>query len=299
MVTSSKKSDRNRAKKAYTMIELSIVLIIAGLLVATVLVGGSALVRSARVSNARSATSDSPVPITDGLIAWYECSIPDSFISTEIVANSSNLSTWYDRSPLSLPLKKNALTTTASTNVTYKFDGMNKAPSIVFSGSGKLSIANFYQGSFAQATIFVTFNPTSTSGTTTLLDSGPSNSTYSISISSTAITLNAGTAATTSSSGNPASIGTNKNYIIAAYFNNSSSKVYLNDTSNVTGNGSALNAGSNIMNGLTVGANNAGSSGFNGQISEVIIFNRLLNVAERKAVMQYLAKKYQVTVNGF
>ena len=284
--------------KAFTLLELSIVILIAGLLTTLVIVGGKSLMRSANINNARSATSESQIAAIDGLIAWYESSMPDSFVGSESALNGSQISNWYDRSPTSLLLKKNALSATPSSAVTYNYDGINNSQSIVFNGLGKLSISNFYQGSFAQATIFIAFSPSSTSSAT-LLDSGPSSATNSIAISSNTITLNAGTAATTSTSGNPANFTINNKYIIAAYFNNSNSKVYLNSTSNVAGNGTALSIGSNIFNGLTVGSTNAGASGFNGKISEVIIFNRLLNILERKDVMKYLAKKYNIAVTGF
>jgi prepilin-type N-terminal cleavage/methylation domain-containing protein len=292
------KSSSNNHKKAFTLLELSIVILIVGLLSAIVVTSGKSLIKSANINNARSATADSQIHAIDGLIAWYESSMTDSFIASESALNGAQLSNWYDRSPASLLLKKNALSATPSANVIYNHDGINGSQSVVFNGSGKLSISNFYQGSFAQATIFIVFSPASTSSAT-LLDSGPSNATSSIAISSNTITLNAGSAATTSTSGNPANFTMNNKYIIAAYFNNSNSKVYLNSTSNVAGNGTTLSVGSNIFNGLTVGSTNAGTSGFNGKISEVIIFNRLLNTLERKDVMKYLAKKYNVAVTGF
>jgi prepilin-type N-terminal cleavage/methylation domain-containing protein len=298
MVEKSQKFLKKKYKKAFTLLELSVVLLVAGLLTSIVLVGGNSLIRSANISTARSATSDSPIQATEGLIAWYESSMADSFNPSEAAFNGSQLSNWYDRGPSSLLLKKNALSTTPSANVTYNYDGINGAQSIVFNGSGQLSISNFYQGSFAQATIFIVFSP-SDSSSVTLLDSGPSSSTNSISITSSTITLNAGTAATTSGSGNPASFTVNKKYIIAAYFNNSNSKVYLNNTSTVVGNGTPLSIGTNIFNGITIGSNNAGGSGFSGQISEAIIFNRLLNTLERKDVMKYLARKYNIVVTGF
>ncbi len=298
MAVKLQKSLKKNSHKAFTLLELSVVLIIVGILATTIIIGGDGLIRSARISNARSATADSQISATEGLIAWYESSMPDSFNISEATVDNSQLSNWYDRNPSSLPLKKNALNATPSANVIYNFDAINKAQSVAFNGSGKLSISSFYQGSFAQATIFVVFRP-STISSMTLIDSGASKATSSISISATNITLNAGNAVSTAISGNRANFSAGTNYIIAAYFNGANSKVYLNDTATQAGNGSAMNIGSNMLDGITIGSNNAGSSGFNGKISEVIIFNRLLNAQERKDAMKYLAKKYKIVVAGF
>jgi Tfp pilus assembly protein PilE len=291
-----KKSSQS-SKTAFSLIELSIILVIIGILVSLITAGSSYLITSARISNARSATSDSPVANIDGLIAWYEVSMQNNFLASEGI-DGKNISTWYDHNPSSFSLKKNTITTTASTNVKYNIKGINQTPSIDFSQSGKMAISNFYQGSFAQATIFIVFKPNSVNSTMTLLDFGPSKSTSSIAIINNQITLNAGSAASTSTSGNPANFIANNSYILNVYFNGSNSKVYVNDVTNLIGNGSTINPGSNIIDGLTIGATNGGSSGFIGQISEVIIFNRPLNATDRKYVMKYLSKKYQIIVNG-
>jgi hypothetical protein len=57
-----------------------------------------------------------------------------------------------------------------------------------------------------------------------------------------------------------------------------------------------LSPGSNALTGLTIGMDKSGSNGFNGYISEIIIYDRQLKLQERKDVMSYLAKKYRITV---
>jgi hypothetical protein len=73
--------------------------------------------------------------------------------------------------------------------------------------------------------------------------------------------------------------------------------VFVNNTNSILG-GTKFNVGNNSLSGLTIGATNAGASGFDARISEVIIFNRVLNVNERKEIFNYLAKKYKIQVVG-
>lgn len=277
--------------------ELSIVLMIIG----TLLVGvtqGTGMINSARLTNARSNTIQSPVAKMDGLVAWYETSLRDSLKSAEQV-NAAKITEWRDISPSSIAAQKNKLTRSASIAVVYRLAAINKVPAIEFNGTAKISLASFYQGATAQATIFLVFktnyNPSGTQ--VTLFDADTSQSTFSLGIKSTTVSLNAGTAVDTATGTNPASFTGGASYIVAAYFNGSSSHAYVNDATTKAGNGN-INSGSNSLNGVTIGSNKSGGAGFTGMISEVIIFNRPLQLQERKDVMSYLSKKYKISVTG-
>jgi len=269
---------------AFSLIELSVVLIIISVLVAGVMQSTS-LVNLARLMNARSYTSKSPVPSIGGLVAWYETSSKNSFKAVDNAADNSEISDWYDINPASLPEKKNTL---VANSVIYKTDGINKIPSLQFT-SANANLDSFFQGTSAQYTIFLVFRPTSTSGT--ILDSDTSGATNSISIAANALNLNAGSSADIANT-----FIASTNYITAVYFNRAVSEAYVNDAVNIAG--SAINSGTNQLDGLTIGSNKSGTNNFSGLISEVIIFNRPLKFQERKDVMSYLSKKYSITVAG-
>ena len=129
---------------AFSLLELAIVLVIISILIVGV-TQGAAMINAARLTNARSVTSKSPVPNIPGLTAWYETSLRDSFKGSEAIENGQ-ITEWYDISPNSLASKKNKLTKTAGSDAIYRISGINKTPSVKFSGSGKISLANFYQG---------------------------------------------------------------------------------------------------------------------------------------------------------
>lgn len=83
--------------------------------------------------------------------------------------------------------------------------------------------------------------------------------------------------------------------IYVAQFNNASSFLRLNGTQ-----GSNVTAGTNALTGLTIGARFDGAaapSGFmEGDIAEVILYNRALSTAEMRKIERYLGRKYGLAV---
>lgn len=276
-------------RSAFSLIEFSIVLVIIGILVAAV-TKGSSLINSARLASARSVTSKSPVPNISGLVAWYETSLSDSLKVSETI-DGQQITTWYDVSPGSVAKKKNSLIAAFGTAL-FKTSGINKIPSISFSGNDKLTLSAFYQGSSAQSTIFIVASPSSLSGV--LVDSANGQGTSTVRFTSTGLNINCGSGVSINFS-IPPQAGTS--YIIASYLNSNNSKAYSNDATTIAGGG-VINVGSNSLQGLTVGTDRNSATGFSGLISEIIIYNRPLQNQERKDVMAYLSKKYQIAVTG-
>jgi prepilin-type N-terminal cleavage/methylation domain-containing protein len=276
-------------KRAFTLIELAIVLVIMSILI-VIAIQGAGLVKSSRLNNARSFTAKSPIFQINGLIAWYEASSKDSFKSGEAY-DGAQISEWHDINPFSIVDQKNKMTRAASAAVIYKAEGINKIPTIQFSGAGKISLASFFQGVSAQGTVFLVFSPqTIPSGTAMVLfDSNVGANATSIGITNASTSLNAGSA-----SAPAATYAFNNNYVIAVNFNGASSMVYVNNATT----GSAASPGTNQITGLTIGTDRNTANGFNGYISEVVIYNRPLKLQERKDVMKYLARKYGVAVTG-
>ena len=280
-------------KSAFSLLELSVSLVVVSLLMAMVS-QGIKIVASSRLTTARSLTSKSPVPNISGLIAWYETSSVDSFKTNEAF-DGKQISAWYDISPNSIPAKKNALTRVASAAVTYESDGINKIPSLSFNGTNKIELANFYQGSTSQNTIFIVANPSTI--TTIILDSSSSGSNSNIGQNSNSFSMNLGSLVSTGTVTNPIVNLAKVSYIAAVYFNGSNSKVYFNSSSIIAG-GSTINPGITALTGISIGANRSNASNYSGLISEIIIYNRPLQNQERKDVMSYLSKKYGILVTG-
>ncbi len=289
-------------KKAYSLLELSIVTIIIGVLISGVM-SGVGMIRASRTTNARLFTTKSVVPEISGLVAWYEAASKDSFNGAE-ANDATALTSWYDLNPGSNSniygaTKKNQLSS-ASSGVTFISNGINGTPSVKFSGETNAnfilklsgSASNFYQGSSLQNTVFLVFRPLTAPSSTAqiILDSISSGSTTTIGIKDSALNLNAGTGSDISTS-----FSAGNDYVVAAYFNGSSSQAFVNEATTAAGTASI---NTNQITGLTIGTNKSGTSGFNGLISEIVVYNRPLKLQERKDVMNYLSKKYKISVTG-
>jgi len=285
-----KNSNKKTKKFAFSLIELAIVILVIGILMVGVNQGYN-LFRSAQISNARSITAKSPILQISGLLAWYETSLKESLNQSEI-KDGNSISSWNDISPSSILNGANKL---SSTGVTYTQSSINKIPSLKFSGSSKLSITNFTQGASSQATVFLVFKlnyiPDSTNFKT-IFDGN--SSTFSFSIKSDAVQINLGDATPISSS-YPEGFSNSGEYVVAIYFNGSNSKAFIN---NQTTSSDIASTGTNQLAGITLGTNRSGGNGFNGSISEIAIFNRVIKASERKEIFNYFSKKYKIYITN-
>lgn len=80
----------------------------------------------------------------------------------------------------------------------------------------------------------------------------------------------------------------------SAIFNSTSSTLWVNGTSDATGDIGTQN----LTNGLVVGAagDPVGGGGLNGDLAEVIIYNSALSSTNRQLVEDYLGAKYGITI---
>lgn len=142
--------EKVRKKQAFSLIEMSIVLLIIGIIIAGI-TQGSRLVGAFKLSTARNLTQDSPVTSIKNLALWLETTSEKSFPDTE-TENGSAVDAWYDINPD----VSNKVTVTAATSTPqYILNCMNALPCLRFDG-----VANFmnYDGSFlanSDYTIFV------------------------------------------------------------------------------------------------------------------------------------------------
>jgi prepilin-type N-terminal cleavage/methylation domain-containing protein len=289
---------KNSAKKtnkfAFSLIELSIVILVIGILMVGVSQGYN-LVRSSQISNARSITAKSPIQQIQGLLAWYETSLKESLNQSE-VKDGNIISKWKDISSSSILNGGNQL---SSSNVTYAQSAINKIPAIRFNGSSKLSLDKFSQGASSQVTVFLVIKPNySPDGNfKTIFDKYVDDgSPFSFSLSSTVAKMHCGTER--SSSSLTTTLKNSGEYAIALYFNGISSKIFINDAINPSGLITS-DIGTNQLVGLTLGASSSSSAtGFIGLISEFAIFNRVIKATERKEIFNYFSKKYKIDIEG-
>ena len=278
-------------KKAFSLVELSLVLLVIGLL-AVAMTKGASLIDSARISSARSLTSSSGVNEIDGISVWYETTLKDS-VAGEDRVNNNPVAYWQDvSSQYNISQSLNRLTGPDDSSLVYHSEGIGKLPSILFTSSGKFSLTSLASGGSNLVTIFAVLSPTLSLGGSkmTFLDSVNTSVDNAISLNSSSLGIDSGGSNFTLTS----SFAVSEKYVMAVYLSQDS-KLFVNDVDNST---TSSTAGVTGFDGLRVGTDRNGANKFTGLISEVIIYDRLLTSEERRLVMSYLAKKYKIRVEG-
>jgi len=289
---------------AFSLIELSIVILIIGIIIAGV-TQGSRLVRQFKLSTSKTITKSSPVASISGLLLWLEPTSDDSFIDSE-VEDEALVSQWNDINPQSA---SKYYATASANQPTYSEDsGPNGLPSLYFDGAA-LNLTTDAAGQ-NNATISTTNN----SFTFFLVYSLPQaitfnfhiiNEAYAVPPSNQAILFNAGLFTYQIGSnnsrhiiGDPSSNVTDdllsgvvagSKEIVSSTFNGTTLNPYVNGSSDY--NNSPFTVGSATD--FTVGSTSSTSPIY---ISEIIIFNRNLKDKERHDVEAYLGKKYGIQV---
>ena len=284
-------------KRAFSLIELSIVILIIGILIAGV-TQGSRLVKQFRLSNARSVTQSAPVSSIKGLMLWLEATSTASFIESE-TEDAAQLTAWYDINPQS-PIKNHATRGTASANVLYEDDAINSLPAVYFSGTASTNsnlagtVINTINNAFSLFLV-VKNTETATGNWRAAFRNGA-----------------AGGWAYQKDGQNPSkrdfvfptvvdcysssNISTNSE-VISMTYDGTNLDLLVNGTdegpSTTTGTAVAPTTQYTVGNGGIT----AGTSPWMGYIAEVIVFDRALKIEERDSIETYLGKKWGIVVN--
>lgn len=136
---------------AFSLIEMSIVIAIVGILIAGV-AQASKMVKKSMLSTARTLTKRSVVNEMSGLVMWYETTLENSFIKTEMV-DGVQVSTWYDNNPQAVT-KTNATQSTTANKPIYTDNIINGLPALKFGGTKNFTTTNVCGQNY---TIFVIF----------------------------------------------------------------------------------------------------------------------------------------------
>jgi len=297
-------------KKAFSLIELSIVILIIGILVAGI-TQSSRLIRQMRLSSARSITQSSPVSTIKDLIVWLESTSEKSFDDAE-EENGLTVTNWYDLNPQG-SFKYNAKANNVADKPTFIENGINGLPVLSATGSQVMLINDltdsFSQSGFTWIGVLQWISPSSgpkgyfglksrtgvggNSGVTLFLDDCNGQVNCFRSISRADGTLNSETIKVTTN------YNQYKPHIISIVRSKTSISAFDGGTQlGTTVSDSTVNG---IYDGNTPWAvfkyTNDNTLFFQGYAGEYIIYSRPLKDEERKFVEQYLGKKWGIKIS--
>lgn len=302
---------KKNIKTAFSLIEISIVILIIGVAISGI-VSGMYLFYDFKLGQAQSITAKSPVISTPNLTLWLDTTSPNSF-ETERPLNDDKIAIWKDLNPQRI-FKINVSQSDLTKQPTYVDLAINNLPALKFINNIEMRSENIFLNdifSSDQATIFLVQNNFSgDTSTTTIswvptannLDNGSENSRISIfAQTSNTVIFDYGVAGGATANRVATSTLTNfnnKNTIISFLKNSNNSDLRINYNETVIANSSAVaNVSASLSAPFIVGKFRTDSNYFfNGNIGEIIIFDRALNENERKKIEDYLGEKWGINI---
>jgi prepilin-type N-terminal cleavage/methylation domain-containing protein len=274
--------------KAFSLIELSIVILIIGILVAGV-TQSSRLVAQFKLKTAQNITQASPVNSIKDLLLWYETSTAASIVESE-AENGQQVSTWYDINP-QVSFKNNAIQTTPNKRPIYTDNIFNGVPGLKFDGTNDSLVLSPELTLATTQTSFVVFKPTTAAENGMLLST-----TSNVGGRYQVIRYQGDSSFLSSWNGvvNNSTITPSANAQIAVFTQNGASTQFFH-------NGTALGVvtqNNESFKFSQIGELDVNDQGpFDGYIAEIIIFERSLKSEERRVVEEYLSKKYAIVIS--
>jgi hypothetical protein len=279
-------------KKAYSLIEIALVIIVISIIIAGSL-NGVEMIKKARVTSAQTLTQQAIVPNIKGLWVWLETTLPQSFLESER-DNGLKISVWKNINP-NILISNNPNQNIAINQPTYLDNRFNDSiPGINFDGNDFL---NFIASELINTGYSFFIVEKRMSGGNLLAMIGGSSTTANGNL---VLAYRNSSTVTHSHISNEINI-TIPNYtspvarIHSFLLNTTSGKKYwLNGGDNADGSDSSQTASLISFDNPWIGRYI--DNYFYGDIAEIIIYKRALNQEERKSVESYLSKKYNILI---
>ncbi len=294
-------------KKGFSLIELSVVLLIIGIIIAGI-TQSSRLVAQFKISSAQSQTKNSPINSIPDLAAWYETTREESFADSQ-TSDLSAITTWYDTNPSSNDKHNVISNSPPTTSPTYIASCINQLPCLRFNGISNYLSFGDVGGNFLTNTSYTIFIVEQRRSSSQGYFFGASYGIYAENDRIMLGYLNNDTLFYSHDlNGYTKSIApysTPSPKIHSFRFNAeaaANSRTYFaNGTQATLDNYDANPAIAPITRNRFASIGFSSISGlngyFNGDIAEIIIFTRALNNDEKKAVEGYLGKKWAIVIS--
>jgi prepilin-type N-terminal cleavage/methylation domain-containing protein len=288
------------SKLGFSLIELSVVILVIGILVIGI-TQGSRIIKEAKLKSAIALTNSSPVVSTTGLISWWETATKASYSNSTYPVNGSVITSWLDTNPHTI--EKNPLTGSGTTFVASAINGL---PAINLNGTSNYleSTKSINSNDFTYIVVLKFGNNTGSTIRRMITSHNFNNGAVHYNRYGDIKKLEIAISGQTHNGGDNFPDSTNeltmnKSYIMAVSSNGSTTTHYTNGVVNGSATVSSYLTPKTLFP-LTIGAwNNSGTRQqfFEAQMSEVIIFGCSLSNMERQSIEQYLSQKYAIKLS--
>lgn len=283
--------------RAFSFIELSITIVVVGLLISAIAQGGRAIIE-ARKSSAAKLTLTSPAAEIDNMVLWLETTSDKSFDAAE-AKNNKSVSTWHDINPTAGTIKSDATQISESEQPTYTSDVFTSLPLLKFDGVNDymdLPDKTIPYGNSSYTVFFVSKTNTLTRGTVLCTYSSTENTSNCFRYTIDSYIINYWWANDLSSYSG--SVSTNKLQIFSFVYDNTvGRKVYIDGISKsdllATTNRNSATTPNYISNPAGLNSN---VTTLDGYIGEIIVYDRALTTQERQDIEKYLGKKWGIKI---
>ncbi|MFT6332126.1 MAG: prepilin-type N-terminal cleavage/methylation domain-containing protein [Lentimonas sp.] len=300
-----------KTKLAFSLIELSVVILIIGILILGV-TKGSRLITESKIKSAQSLTNNSPVASIKGLSIWLETTLDKSFESDQAVdtdlSADGTIAAWNDINPQTTSPKSATQTGLATTRPRYIENGINGLPSLNFNGTATNQIIAPFDFITLPTTdslginnsdyeLFIVYQSELGAGASVqFLLSDPSSTTFEIHING----AGAGSASkglrfisnSVIANGEFVNMNGLSPHIASARVQAGSAIARIDGVDGV--DITALAISNLATTTLRVGLRGNGTLPFYGTIGEIIIYDRALKISERTIIEEYLKAKWGV-----
>jgi len=304
------KQPKKQKRSGFTIVELSIVIIIIGIVLAGI-TSATRMVYQFKLTTARSITTGAGVNSIYGLLLWFD-STAEKAISDSESMDGNTVTKWYDTNPQQV--FKYTLSQNISANrPTYVAKGQNGLPVLRFASTSATvqtmstnSIINDLANNPSFTAFIVASSSHNSSSVARMIQLG--NQSYACtgvnvsywSSNQMAIVFNGGEKAfTVPASSNAGILEVVRDSVVGASSVNDGTTVYFN------GKNSPLSARNNgdctpslVFSSMLLSPDTPISpTTWSMDFAEILIFNRVLKNDERKDIRDYLAKKWSIKVS--
>lgn len=211
-----------------------------------------------------------------------------------VTLSSGSVSVWSDRSGSG----NSATQTNSSNRPGFSTSAINNLPAVTFNGTSHyLALPSGFSSFTSGASIFVVVRPTAVSAGARILDLGNGATSDNINIqepTNTGASLYVYSASTPSSVTSSSAITLGQFQLLEAVHDGSTTATIL--TNALQGaQSTSMSSITNILRANNfLGQGSAGGNYFNGDIAEILVYNRAVTTLERSAIEAALINKYQV-----